>query len=118
MATTRHRFADLEGQLLLAFKILNTAGTPTIVNVSGPALQADDITITDTGTGIYDVVISPFRGNLGYSNVQATPETIGYSASCTARSYTGDALSITIKIMDGATPSAADSSVDVLVLAY
>jgi hypothetical protein len=119
MATSHHSFAQFDGGggLLLAFQILDTAGTPTIVEVSPPLFHASDLAITDTGTGVYDVVISNFKGPRGIAKVFATPVTISLMAGCTARSYSGDALSITIKV-EADDSTATDSSVDVLVLAY
>lgn len=117
-----HTFAQFGGggPLIAAFKILDTAGTPTIVAIAPPrdSGQTADFAITDTGVGVYDVVISNFKGPQGVANVQATAHTIGYNAQCTARSYTGEALAVTIKVMDSATPTAQDSSVDVLVIAF
>ena len=117
--TTRHSLGQFEGSgaLMLAFKILDTSGTPTITQISGPLAQAADLSITDTGTGIYDVVVSPFKGPLGYTNVQATSLTTSTMAAVSARSYSGDALSITIRVEDDAS-TLTDSSVDVLVLAF
>ncbi len=79
--------------------------------------MAPDIAITDTGTGVYDLVISNFKGPRGYAHVFATPQTDSLFASVSAKSYSGDALSITVNVNDDAS-TATDSSVDVLVLAY
>lgn len=98
------------------FQILDTAGTPTIVNVS-PLGAAGDIAITDTGTGIYDVVISNMKGPRGVSNVIATSYVTSTMATVSARSYTGDALAITIRVEDDAS-TLTDSSVDVRVEAF
>jgi hypothetical protein len=114
-----HTTAQFEGggTLIAAFKILDTAGTPTIVNIAPPASQTSDFAITDTAQGVYDVVISNFKGPQGVAVVFATPQTINLSATCTAQSYTGDALALTIKTVDDA-HSATDTSSAVLVLAY
>ena len=95
---------------------LDTAGTPTIVNVS-PLAAAVDIAITDTGVGIYDVVISNFQGPQGVANVQVTPYIISTMASVTARSYSSGNLAITIKVQSDA-GAATDSSSDVCVEAF
>ncbi len=115
----RHSSAQLDGGggLIIAFKILDTAGTPTITEVSPPSQFTGDIAVTDTGTGIYDMVISNFKGPAGVAKVFATPYTTSTMAACSARSYSGDALSITIRVEDDAS-SLTDSSVDVLVIAY
>jgi hypothetical protein len=107
-----------EANQLVKFKILDTGGTPTIVNVS-PLAAAGDITITDTGVGIYDVVIKNFQGQQQVVNVQATAYVIGNFCNVTARSYSGADLSLTIKTGTAATDfTAADSSVDVAVEAF
>lgn len=119
MANMHHSMAQLEGAgtLMIAFKILDTSGTPTITEVTAPSFQSGDIAITDTGTGIYDVVISNFKGPQGYARVFVTANTDSLFAGVSARSYTGDALAITINVNDDAS-TATDASVDVLVLAY
>lgn len=105
-----------DGNQKLLFKILDTAGTPTIVGVS-PAIASGDISITDTGTGIYDVVVKNFKGPQGYVNVQATPYITSTGAAASARSYSGDDFSITIRVEDDAS-TLTDSSVDVCLEAY
>lgn len=106
--------SDQNQKVLL--KILDTAGTPTVVAVS-PAQAAGDIAITDTGTGIYDVTIKNFKGQQGVVNVQATPYTTSLMASVSARSYSGDDFSFTIRVEDDAS-SLTDSSVDVCLEAF
>jgi hypothetical protein len=98
------------------FKILDTAGTPTIVNVS-PIGAADDFSIVDTAAGTYDVTIKNFKGPRGATNIVVTPYIISTFASVTARSYSGDDLSLTIVVnTDGGTDT--DSAVDVRIEAY
>lgn len=107
-----------DGNQLVLFKILDSAGTPTIVNVS-PLSVAGDISIVDTGVGVYDVTIKNFQGPQGVVNAQATPYVIGNFASVTARSYSGADLSLTIKTGTAASDyTAADSSSDVRVEAF
>lgn len=103
--------SEKNGRIL--FKILDTAGTPTVVAVS-PSRISGDIAITDTGTGIYDVVIKNFKGPQGVANIQATSHTTSTMAACTARSYSSDDLSLTVKVEDDAS-TLTDSSVDVVV---
>lgn len=98
------------------FKILDTTGTPTIVAVS-PLIAAVDISITDTGTGIYDIVIKNFKGAQGVVNVQATSYITSTMATASARSYSGDDFSLTIRVEDDAS-TLTDSSVDVAVEAF
>lgn len=105
-----------EGNQVVLFKILNTAGTPTIVAVSPPSMSGD-MSITDTGTGIFDVTIKNFKGPQGLANIQATAETTSTMASCSARSYSSDDLSLTIRVEDDAS-TLTDSSVDVRVEAF
>lgn len=117
MAVNKARGQSDANQVVL-FKILDTSGTPSIVNVS-PVGAAGDISITDTGVGIYDVVIKNFQGPQQVANVQATAYVIGNFADVTARSYSGADLSITVKTGTAASNyTAADSSVDVRVEAF
>lgn len=109
-------FAQSEKNLRVLFKILNTAGTPTIVNVS-PLGAAGDISIVDTAAGIYDVTIKNCKGPQGVANIQATPETTSLMAAVTARSYTGDDLAITIHTENDASTD-TDTSTDVIVEAF
>ncbi len=115
MALNKARGQSDKNQLVL-FKILDTGGTPTIVNVS-PLEAAGDITITDTNTGTYDVVIKNFQGPQQAVNVQATPYIISTFASVTARSYSGADLSLTFVVNSDA-GSDTDTSVDVRVEAF
>jgi len=112
MAINKYK-AQSEANQVVLFKILDTTGTPTVVAVS-PALASADIAITDTGTGIYDVVIKAFKGPQGVANVQATSYVTSTMASVSARSYSSDDLSITIRVEDDAS-TLTDSSVDVRV---
>jgi len=105
-----------EGTMRLLFKILDTAGTPTVVAVL-PIAAAGDIAITDTGAGIYDLVIKNFKGPQGVVNVQATSYVTSTMVGATARSYSGDDLSLTIHVENDASTD-TDSSVDVCVEAY
>jgi hypothetical protein len=98
------------------FKILDTAGTPSITAIS-PDYISGDLSVADTATGVYDVTIKNFKGPRGLANVQATAETISVFASCTARSYSGDDLTVTIKTENDAS-SATDTSVDVRIEAF
>jgi hypothetical protein len=108
--------AQSEGTMRIAFKILDTTGTPTVVNVLPPT-AAGDIAITDTGPGIYDLVIKNFKGPQGATNVQATAYVTSVFASATARSYSGEDLSLTIHTENDASTD-TDTSVDVIVEAY
>lgn len=102
--------------MCVLFKILDTAGTPTIVDVS-PGGAAPDVSIVDTGTGIYDVTIKNFKGPRGVANVQVSPYITSTMAAVTARSYTGDDLALTIHI-ENDTSADTDSSSDVRVEAF
>ncbi len=108
--------AQSETNQKVLFKILDTAGTPTVVNVS-PAGAAGDISIVDTGTGIYDVTIKNFKGQQGATNIQATSYTTSTMAAVSARSYSSDDLSLTIRVEDDGS-TLTDSSVDVCVEAF
>jgi hypothetical protein len=112
MAVSKAR-GQSENNNAVLFKILDTAGTPTIVNVS-PLNAAGDISIVDTATGIYDVTIKNMQGPQQASNILVTPYVVSTSAAVTARSYSGADLSFTIKVnLDDATDT--DSSCDVRV---
>ncbi len=114
-----HTFAQAmgEGLLLAAFTITDTSGTPTITGILGPSFQSGDFAITDTGTGIYDVVISNFKGKNGAYTVNVNPVTTSLMACVSASSYTGNALAITIRVEDDAS-SLTDSSCFVTVHAW
>jgi hypothetical protein len=109
-------FGQLGGIDALMFKILDTTGTPTITEVF-PAHMAANIAITDTAQGVYDVVVKNMKGPRGLTKIFATAYVISNFASVTARSYSGNDLSVTVKVEDDAS-AAQDSSVDVMILAY
>lgn len=115
MSVNKERAQSDANQKVL-FKILDTGGTPTIVAVS-PAGASGDISITDTGVGIYDVTIKNCKGQQGVANIQATSHTTSTMAACTARSYSSDDLALTIKVEDDGS-TLTDSSVDVRVEAF
>jgi hypothetical protein len=108
--------AQSEGNLRILFKILDTAGTPTVVAVSPNGISGD-IAITDTGPGIYDIVVKNFKGPQGVVNVQLTPYVTSVMASVTARSYSGDDFSVTIHTENDASTD-TDTSVDVCLEAF
>jgi len=118
MPAVRSARGQSDGNLSVHLKILNTAGTPTVVNVS-PLSVAGDISITDTGVGVYDLTIKNFQGPQSVVNVQVTPETIGNFACVTARSYSGADFSFTVKTGTAVTDyTAADTSSDVRLEAF
>lgn len=100
----------------LLFKLLDTAGTPTIVGVC-PLAAAVDISVVDTGVGRYTVTIKNFKGAQGVANIQLTPHTTSLSAAAVSRAYTGANLAFEISVEDDAS-TLTDSSVDVCVEAY
>lgn len=108
--------ANLEGNQRVLFKILDTAGTPTIVSVC-PSHAAGDISIVDGGDGDYDVTIKNMKGPQGVAHIKPNAHVISTFASCTARSYSGDDLAFTISVENDAS-TATDSSVDVEVEVY
>lgn len=115
MAVNKAR-GQSEKNMLVLFRILDTAGTPTITAVS-PSGAAGDISIVDTAPGIYDVTIKNFKGQAGLTNIQVTSHIVSTMVNTTARSYTGDDLALTIKVnADEATDT--DSSCDVRAEAY
>ena len=101
--------------LRVLFKILNTAGTMTVVTVS-PLIAAGDLSITKTSTGIYVVTIANFKGPQGAVNVQASAYTSPNTASV-ARAYTADSLALTVTVVDD-THTVQDDSVDICAEAY
>lgn len=118
MATTRHSMAQLEGAgaLDIAFRVLNTAGTPSITNVSPPLAQAADVSVVDTDPGEYTITINPFRGPLGYAYVFMTAQTAGLITTLSSGpTYTNDSLAFAILVTSNATRT--DASVLVRVLA-
>jgi hypothetical protein len=107
-----------DGNLAVMFKILDTAGTPSIVDVS-PASMLADISVVDTGVGIYDVTVKNFQGPQQKVNVQTTSYVIGNFSNVTARSYSGADFSLTVKTGTAVTDfTAADTSTDVRLEAF
>lgn len=101
---------------MVAFKILDTAGTPTITEVF-PANAAGDISIVDGGDGDYDITIQNFKGVNAMARVFANAETISLFTSPVDIAFSGDSLTFTIKV-EADDSTATDSSVGVLVVSY
>lgn len=99
--------------------VLDTAGTPTLEQLSGFALSDQaQVTIADTAPGVYDISVTNFRGMNGYLMGYATSRTISTMVSCTAKSYAAntDTATFTFKIENDAS-TATDSSFDFLLVA-
>jgi len=98
--------------------VLDTAGTPTLQQLSGDQLDQACVSITDTATGVYDIAVTNFRSGNGYLFGYATSRTISTFVSCTAKAYTAstDTATFTFKIEDDAS-SATDSSFDFILVA-
>ena len=109
-------FGQYGGIQKVSFKLLDTAGTPSITGVF-PRAAASDISVVDTATGRATVTIKNFKGQQGVANIQLTPQTTSLSAAAVSRSYSGDDLSFEISVEDDSS-TLTDSSVDVSVEVY
>ncbi len=105
-----------DGNLKVLFKLLDTGGTPTIVQVS-PAIAAGDISVTDTATGRATVVIKNFKGPQGAINAQAQSLTTSVNTAVVAISYSGNDLTFELSSEDDAS-TLTDTSVHVCVEAF
>lgn len=108
--------AQLEGNLKVLFKLLDTSGTPSITGVA-PKTAVNDISVVDTATGRATVTIKNFKGPQGVVNIQLTPQTTSLMCAAVSRSYSGNDLSFEISIENDAS-TLTDASVDVCVEAY
>jgi hypothetical protein len=118
---TRHTLQQASGggAQRIAFKILDTAGTPSIVHVMPPLGFAGDVTITDDGTGKYTVSIAQFKGPQGVAIPIAVPLSTAAAALFAVvgtPSYSGETLSFAIAVLSSST--LVDSSVFVAVDAF
>lgn len=98
------------------FKLVDTAGTPSIANVFPPS-AASDISVADTAQGRATVTIKNFKGGVGESNIQVTTQTTSVWASVVSKSYSGNDLSFEISIENDAS-TLTDSTADVCAVAY
>ena len=114
MGNVRHGWAQNEGSQFIAFKILNTGGTMTIDQVSGPQMFTADVAITDNGIGRYAIAIVPLRGSVGAAIVNVTSVNTAATLS-TGPSYSGDTLSFAIAVNSATTYTDADVYVQVAV---
>ncbi len=105
-----------ESNDVVMFKLLDSSGTPSIVNVS-PDIAAGDISVADTATGRATITIKNCKGPQGVANIQATSQTIHVWTSVVSRSYSGDDLTFELSSTDDA-HSATDTSIDVRVEAF
>lgn len=105
-----------EGNQVVLFKLLDTGGTPSIVQVS-PAGAAGDISVADTATGRATVTIKNFKGQQGAANVQATTLTTSVWCSVVSLSYSGDDLSFELSSENDAS-TLTDTSVYVRAEAF
>ncbi len=101
---------------MVAFKLLDTSGTPSIVQVF-PTAAAGDVSVVDTGPGIATVTIKNFKGPAGFARVFLTAQTDSNFVSNVTPAYTGDNFAFAITINNDAS-TATDDSVDCLVIAY
>jgi hypothetical protein len=102
--------------MYLVFQLLNTAGTPSVVNVS-PAGVAADISCSATATGRISVTIKNCLGPQGFAHIQATPVASPRMSGVVSPSYSGADLTFEIKTVDD-TNTAQDTTVNVRVEVY
>ncbi len=116
MASVNKAFGQTEKNQRVLFQILDTGGTPSIVNVS-PAGAAEDISVADTATGRATVTIKNMKGPKGVANIQATARTTSVWPSVVSVSYSGDTLSFEVSTENDAS-SLTDTTTDVVVEAF
>lgn len=86
----------------------------SITSASGP--HRTDYSVSKTGTGDYSLVLSNFRGPRGLAWVTANSQTISTFVSVTSVSYSGQDLTIVLKI-EADDSTATDAAVFVHVYA-
>lgn len=94
----------------ILFRLVDTAGTPSITGVS-PAHVAGDVSVVDTAAGRATITIKNFKGPQGIANIILTPHTTSLMCAAVSRSYSGDNLSFEISTENDAS-ALTDSSVD------
>lgn len=102
---------------MIVGSVLDTAGVPTLAQLSGWANDQAAVSIVDTGSGVYDIAVKTFRGDKNYLFGFATSRTISTMVSCTAKSFTAntDTANFTFKCEDDAS-TATDSSFDFILI--
>ncbi len=121
MANLHHTVGQVEGSgaLFIAFKILDTSGTPSIVNVSSPLFFTGDVTVADTATGRATVSITNFKAPRGFALpfVQSLTTSVSSAVVASSVAYSGDTLSFEVSSEDDAS-TLTDTSVNVQVWAF
>jgi len=113
---------DGGGSQFVAFKLTNTGagGTVTVGSVSPPIALAADISVVDSGVGIYTISIANFKGQQGVCIPMAitlmTGTVTASFAVVSAPSYSGETVSFTIRCYTSST--LFDSEVLCQVFAY
>lgn len=116
----RHTWAQLDGAgtLFVAGRVNVAGGVPTL-QLSGPVGQQNDITVTDSGVGNYDLAIGNFKGPIGFAiGIVAVNSTTAGTAMIDSNSYSGDTLSIGIAVISSSTGVLVDSSVGFIIYAF
>ena len=109
-------FGQAERHERVLFQILDTGGTPSIINVA-PLSAAGDVSVVDTATGRATVTIKNFKGIRGKYNIQATTRTTSVWASVVSDSYSGNDLTFEVSTENDAS-SLTDTSTDVIAEAF
>lgn len=99
--------------------VTGTVATAGVVlsNQSGNALDAAQVTSAATATGVRTLTIKNFKGPKGRAVAIITCGTISVFASVTDKSYSGNTLTVVVKLEDDAS-TATNAPFDYLILAY
>lgn len=109
--------ARLPGIRFVCGTLLNTAGTPTLSQLSGLDVDQSMVSVVDTGVGDFNILVKNFKGDNGYAIGLATGTTISNMISCTAQTYSGDDATFTFKVEDDAS-TATDAGFNFILVAF
>ena len=104
----RNTLGQLANNLFISGMVKYTSGVPALDHSSNLA-HAGDVSLTDTGSGDFNLVIANFKGPRGLADPVVSTKTISVFASATAATYSGDTLTVTVKVeADDSTATDAD----------
>lgn len=101
----------------IAGTLVVSSGTPTLTQLTGDAIDQDCLSVVDTGTGDFNIVVTNFKGPAGSCIGIATGTTISTMVGCTSQSYSGDTATFTFKVENDAS-TASDTGFNFILMAY
>lgn len=113
--SVRNSLGQLEGASALFVAGMTTAADASTYQIAAPKALAGDVVVTKTGTGVYTVVITPFKAPQGIAIPVVTP--FNGTAKVTSVSYSGDTLTVGISTFSGLDTTAADEEFSFMILA-